>query len=298
MSVPVFTHHDCLLHDPGPGHPERSERLQAILRALESEPAARVVESPLAPGASIESVHDADYLRELEDTASRGGGVLDADTTMSAESWHAALRSAGGAVAAVEHAMAARGPAFSAGRPPGHHALRDRAMGFCLLGNAVIAARAGRERGADRVLIVDWDVHHGNGTQALVERDPTIRFVSLHQFPWWPGTGAATERGVGNIFNVPRPPGLAPERYVDDLWNGIGEATDDWPPDLIVISAGFDAMRGDPLGGFTLEPGHYGELTARLRTRAPAAALVGVLEGGYIPDRLAAGVAALIRAMA
>ncbi|MGE5926591.1 MAG: histone deacetylase family protein, partial [Gemmatimonadota bacterium] len=141
-------------------------------------------------------------------------------------------------------------------------------------------------------------VHHGNGTQALIEHDATIRFVSLHQFPWWPGTGAESERGVGNIFNVPRPPGLPPERYVGDLWHAIGEATRDWPPDLIVISAGFDAMRGDPLGGFTLEPDHYAELAARLRAHAPTAALVGVLEGGYIPDRLAAGVAALVRAMA
>lgn len=298
MPVPVFTHPDCLLHDPGPGHPERPDRLHAILRVLETEPAAQVRDSPFAPHALIASVHDPAYLRQLEETAALGGGALDADTTMNAASWLAALRSAGGAVAAAEHAMAGRGAAFSAGRPPGHHALRDRAMGFCLLGNAVLAARAGQERGARRVLIVDWDVHHGNGTQALVEHDATIRFVSLHQFPWWPGTGAESERGVGNIFNVPRPPGLAPERYVGDLWDAIVEATLAWPPDLIVISAGFDAMRGDPLGGFTLEPGHYAELTARVRTLAPAAALVGVLEGGYIPDRLAAGVAALIRAMA
>ena len=298
MPVPVFTHPDCLLHDPGRGHPERPDRLRVVLDVLGVEPVAQVREAPAAPRHLLESVHDRSYLAELRETAARGGGVLDADTTMSAASWEAALRSAGGAVAAVDHAMAGQGSAFSAGRPPGHHALRDRAMGFCLLGNAVIAARAGRELGAERVLIVDWDVHHGNGTQALVEHDATIRFVSLHQFPWWPGTGAADERGVGNIFNVPRPPGLAPERYVDDLWEAVESATAAWPPDLIVISAGFDAMRGDPLGGFTLEPEHYAEITARLRARAPAVALVGVMEGGYIPDRLAAGVAALIRAMA
>ena len=131
-----------------------------------------------------------------------------------------------------------------------------------------------------------------------MEHDPSVRLVSLHQSPWWPGTGAETERGVGNIFNLPRPPGLPPERYVDDLWSGIVEATADWTPDLLVISAGFDAMRGDPLGGFTLEPEHYAEVTTRLRSRLPGAPLVGVLEGGYIPDRLAAGVAAFIRAMA
>ncbi len=298
MPVPVFTHPDSLLHDPGPGHPERPERLRAILHVLASEPAAERRESPEAPVELLESVHAATYLRRLRDTAEQGGGVLDADTTMSADSWRAALRSAGGAVAAVQHALAGKGSAFSAGRPPGHHALRDAAMGFCLLGNAVIAARAGQALGAGRALIVDWDVHHGNGTQALVEHDASVRFVSLHQSPWWPGTGAESERGVGNIFNLPRPPGLPPERYVDDLWSGIVHATADWTPDLIVISAGFDAMRGDPLGGFTLEPEHYADITTRLRSRLPGAALVGVLEGGYIPDRLAAGVAACIRAMA
>ena len=298
MPVPVFTHPDSLLHDPGPGHPERPERLRAILHVLASEPAAERRESPEAPVELLESVHAATYLRRLRNTAEQGGGVLDADTTMSADSWRAALRSAGGAVAAVQHALAGKGSAFSAGRPPGHHALRDAAMGFCLLGNAVIAARAGQALGAGRALIVDWDVHHGNGTQALVEHDASVRFVSLHQSPWWPGTGAELERGVGNIFNLPRPPGLPPERYVDDLWSGIVHAIADWTPDLIVISAGFDAMRGDPLGGFTLEPEHYAYITTRLRSRLPGAALVGVLEGGYIPDRLAAGVAACIRAMA
>ena len=298
MPIPVFTHPNSLLHDPGPGHPERPERLRAILHVLASEPAAERRESPEAPVELLESVHAATYLRRLRDTAEQGGGVLDADTTMSADSWRAALRSAGGAVAAVQHALAGKGSAFSAGRPPGHHALRDAAMGFCLLGNAVIAARAGQALGAGRALIVDWDVHHGNGTQALVEHDASVRFVSLHQSPWWPGTGAESERGVGNIFNLPRPPGLPPERYVDDLWSGIVHATADWTPDLIVISAGFDAMRGDPLGGFTLEPEHYADITTRLRSRLPGAALVGVLEGGYIPDRLAAGVAACIRAMA
>jgi acetoin utilization deacetylase AcuC-like enzyme len=141
-------------------------------------------------------------------------------------------------------------------------------------------------------------VHHGNGTQALVESDPSIRFVSLHQWPWWPGTGAASERGVGNVFNVPRPPGLPAERYVADLWDAVATATAGWAPDVIVISAGFDAMLGDPLGGFTLEPGHYADLTHRLRERAPHAPLVGVLEGGYIPARLADGVAAHINALA
>jgi acetoin utilization deacetylase AcuC-like enzyme len=147
------------------------------------------------------------------------------------------------------------------------------------------------------VLIVDWDVHHGNGTQALVETDPAIRYVSLHQHPWYPGTGAASERGVGNIFNVPRGPGKPPNVYVDDLWSAIVAATNGWTPDLVLVSAGFDAMTGDPLGGFTLEPAHYAELTQRLRERLPASSIVGLLEGGYVPARIAEGVVAHLRGL-
>jgi acetoin utilization deacetylase AcuC-like enzyme len=147
------------------------------------------------------------------------------------------------------------------------------------------------------VLIIDWDVHHGNGTQALVETDPTLRYVSLHQYPWYPGTGAADERGVGNVFNVPRGPGKPPELYVGDLWAAIVAATTDWVPDLLLVSAGFDAMAGDPLGGFTLEPEHYADLTDRLRHHFPEVPIVGMLEGGYRPERLAEGVLAHLRAL-
>jgi acetoin utilization deacetylase AcuC-like enzyme len=165
-------------------------------------------------------------------------------------------------------------------------------MGFCLVNNVVVAARWAQQNGLERVLIIDWDVHHGNGTQALVETDGSIRYVSLHQYPWYPGTGAADERGVGNIFNVPRGPGKPPELYVGDLWSAIVAATAGWKPDLILVSAGFDAMKGDPLGGFTLEPGHYQELTERLRTHVLETPIVGMLEGGYVPSRLADGLVA------
>jgi acetoin utilization deacetylase AcuC-like enzyme len=161
----------------------------------------------------------------------------------------------------------------------------------------VVAARVAQDMGREQVLIIDWDVHHGNGTQALVEEDATIRYVSLHQFPWYPGTGAAEERGVGNVFNVPRPPGLAPLRYLEDLWSAILEATSSWKPNLILISAGFDAMAGDPLGGFTLEPEHYAEWTRRLRDRLPETPILGMLEGGYAPARVAEGVLAHVRAL-
>ena len=201
-------------------------------------------------------------------------------------------------LAAVEHTHAERGHAFAAVRPPGHHALADRVMGFCLVNNAVVAARRFQALGRRRVLIVDWDVHHGNGTQALVEHDAEIRFVSLHQWPWWPGTGAADERGVGNVFNVPMAAGLVPEMYVRGLWRAIEAATTDWLPDALIVSAGFDAMAGDPLGGFTLEPRHYRILTERLRERLPGVPILGTLEGGYVPGRLAKGAAAFVAALA
>jgi acetoin utilization deacetylase AcuC-like enzyme len=148
------------------------------------------------------------------------------------------------------------------------------------------------------VLIIDWDVHHGNGTQALVEADPTVRYVSLHQYPWYPGTGAADERGVGNVFNVPRGPGKPASLYVEDLWAAIVAATMNWAPDIVFISAGFDAMKGDPLGGFTLEPEHYTDWTTRLRDHLPDTPIVGLMEGGYVPQRLAEGVVSHVRALA
>ena len=297
MTVPVTTHPACLDHDAGPGHPERAARLRAVLAALAPEPAADLREAAPAPRAALEAVHPAAYLDALEALAAAGGGALDPDTAIVPASWPAVLAAAGAALGAVDAALDG-GAAFAAMRPPGHHALADRAMGFCLANNVVVAARHAQARGAGRVLIVDWDVHHGNGTQALVERDPSLRFVSLHQWPWYPGTGAASERGVGNVFNVPRPPGLPPERYVADLWEAVEAATSGWTPDLVLLSAGYDAMRDDPLGGFTLEPPHYADWVARLRGRLPGTPIAGLLEGGYRPERVAAGVRATVRALA
>jgi acetoin utilization deacetylase AcuC-like enzyme len=201
------------------------------------------------------------------------------------------------ALAGVELALT-HGTAFAATRPPGHHVLAATAMGFCFLNNVVLAAREAQARGAARVLIVDWDVHHGNGTQALVEADASIRFVSLHQYPWYPGTGAEHERGVGNVFNVPRPPGLPRAVYVRDLLQAVDAALTGWRPDCLLISAGFDSLAGDPLGGFTLEPDDVGALTTALRERVGPAPVAAVLEGGYDLTLLAAGAAALVRALA
>jgi acetoin utilization deacetylase AcuC-like enzyme len=297
MLPPVFTHPRCLDHDPGPGHPESPARLHAVLAWVEREQPGIARNAEPAAMETIERVHPRHYLDLLAKVSGHGGGALDADTMLSSASWEAAIGGAGAALAAVHHAHEGRGHAFAAIRPPGHHALAGRAMGFCLLANAVIAAREAQAMGRERILIVDWDVHHGNGTQALVEHDPTIRFISLHQWPAYPGTGSASERGVGNVMNLPRPPGLAPERYVGDLRVAIDASTERWTPDLIVVSAGYDSMRGDPLGGFTLEPPHYAELVGGLRAAAPSAPIVCLLEGGYAPERVAAGVVATLRAL-
>jgi acetoin utilization deacetylase AcuC-like enzyme len=300
VSVPVVWHPACGLHDAGPGHPERPERIAAVLAALRAPALASQVAwvgATPANRSAIAAVHDAAYLDRLEQLAAAGGGALDADTVMGPRSWDAALAAAGVALQAVEQGIA-HGTAFGATRPPGHHALADRAMGFCFVNNVVAAARHAQRLGHARVLIVDWDVHHGNGTQALVERDASIRFVSMHQYPWYPGTGAAAERGVGNVFNVPRPPGLPRATYVRDLLAAVDAALTGWRPDLLLVSAGFDSLAGDPLGGFTLEPEDVMQWTTALRERVAPAPVVAVLEGGYRLDLLAAGAVATARALA
>jgi acetoin utilization deacetylase AcuC-like enzyme len=301
VTVAVVWHPACGLHEPGAGHPEQPERIAAVLAALRGPPLDSLhvawCEATPASRAALERVHPRAYLDRLERLAARGGGALDADTVMGPRSWEAALAAAGVALAAVERGLA-EGTAFAATRPPGHHALAARAMGFCFLNNVVIAARHAQQLGRARVLIVDWDVHHGNGTQALVERDPSIRYVSIHQYPWYPGTGAADERGAGNVFNVPRPPGLPRATYVRDLLAAVDAALAGWRPDVLLISAGFDCLAGDPLGGFTLEPEDLAGWTRALRERVAPAPVIAVLEGGYRLDRLAAGVRAHVAALA
>ncbi|MFN8645316.1 MAG: histone deacetylase [Gemmatimonadales bacterium] len=295
--VAVFTHPDCIRHDPGPGHPEAPARLIAVVERLEDDPRARIAVAPAGGRFDLLAVHPETHLRHLEQWSADGGGLVSVDTITNEASWPAVLGAVGAVIAAVDHAHAGRGHAFAAVRPPGHHALAQRAMGFCLVNNVLVGARRAQRFGRERVLVIDWDVHHGNGTQALMEHDSTIRYVSLHQHPWYPGTGMAEERGVGNVFNVPRGPGAPAERYVEDLWAAIIAATDRWVPDLVFLSAGYDAMAGDPLGGFTLEPRDFVTLTTRLRERLPRAPVVAVLEGGYVPARVAEGVAATVGAL-
>ena len=299
MSVAVVWNPACRHHYGGAGHPERPQRFEAVLEALRSPELATLiswVEASAATREAVERVHPPEYLDMLEALAARGGGALDADTFLGPRSLESVLASAGVALAAVEQGLK-NGRAFGITRPPGHHALAARGMGFCFLNNVVLAARHAQALGWARVLIVDWDVHHGNGTQALVERDPSIRFVSMHQYPWYPGTGAEDERGVGNVFNVPRPGGLPRAVYVRDFLAGVDQALAQWSPDMLLISAGFDSLAGDPLGEFTLEPDDIVQWTDALRERMGTRPVVGVLEGGYRLDRLAAGVVAFVRAL-
>ena len=309
------SHADCGRHDTGWQHPEHVGRLRAVLRAVGRDPelfaSVEHREGRHATAAELALAHDPAYVARVRDLAEAGGGRFDADTVASAGSWDAGAAGCGAVLDGVDYVYGAgdaaadgAGPrrAFAAVRPPGHHALRGSAMGFCLFGNVAVAAMYARARhGARRVLVVDWDVHHGNGTQALVEHEPDVRFVSMHQWPWYPGTGAAEDRGPHrSVWNVPLPPGLAPERYADALERAVDEAARGWVPDLVLLSAGFDCLAGDPLGGFTLELDHVDRLTRALAARADAwcgGRLVSALEGGYAPERLGAAAAAHLAAL-
>lgn len=296
MSVAFISSSDCGRHDTGWGHPEHVGRLRAVTRALREHPevltSVEHMDSRHATEDEIALAHARPYIAEVRELARAGGGRLDADTVASEGSWDAARAGAGALLDGVDFAMLGDGMrAFCAVRPPGHHALADRAMGFCLFGNVAIAARyAQRRHGLRRVLIVDWDVHHGNGTQALVEDDPDIHFVSMHQWPWYPGTGAADDHGPhGTVWNIPLPGGLPAQRYVDAFEKAVDDAARGFTPDLVLISAGFDSLRGDPLGGFTLEIDDVVRLTRMMVDRAAtwcAGRVVSALEGGYAPDRV------------
>jgi acetoin utilization deacetylase AcuC-like enzyme len=296
MRVGFISHADCGRHDTGWGHPDHVGRLRAITRALRNVPdlweAVDQLEGRHATEEEIALAHGADYIALVRQLAESGGGRLDIDTVESEGSWDAATAATGCVLDAVDRAMSGENMrSFCAVRPPGHHALKDRSMGFCLFGNVAIAAHYARARhSAERVLIVDWDVHHGNGTQALVENERDIHFVSMHQWPWYPGTGAATDRGpLNTVWNIPMPPGLEAKQYVDAFERGVDRATAGFVPDLILISAGFDSLAGDPLGGFTLELDDVTTLTRNLVARAESLCggrLVSSLEGGYEPDRL------------
>lgn len=307
MSVTLISHPDCGRHDTGWSHPEHVGRIRAIPRALRTEVelfhALLHHEARAATEAELTLAHESGYITQVRQMAAVKGGVADADTPVSDGSWDAAVASAGAVLDAVDLSVGGSSlRSFCAVRPPGHHALRSRAMGFCFFGNVALGALYARQRhGLERVLIVDWDVHHGNGTQALVQHDAGIRFVSMHQWPWYPGTGSRDETGPHRtLFNLPMPGGLAASAYVDALRSGIDHAVDGWIPDLVLISAGFDSLRGDPLGGFTLEMEHVDELTRHVVDGARAwcgGRVVSSLEGGYDPERLGQAAVVHLRAL-
>ena len=301
MTTLLISHPACLAHDMGEGHPEQPDRLRALERAFESENfqlLARDV-APRAEISAIARVHPLDYIEALRAaTPTQGHTVIDQDTSMSPGTFEAALRSAGGAIFAVDEVMTRKvRNAFVATRPPGHHAELATPMGFCFFNNVVVAARHARSTyGAERVAIMDFDVHHGNGTQHIFWDDPNVMYASTHQMPHYPGTGSIGERGEHNqIVNAPLRAGDAGDRFREAIEVAILPRIFDFAPDLIIISAGFDAHRRDPLGNINLVEADFVWVTRKLMEIAQkrcGSRIVSVLEGGYDLEALARSVAA------
>jgi acetoin utilization deacetylase AcuC-like enzyme len=306
MSTLLISHPACLDHLMPAGHPERPDRLRAVARALEHERFQNLARAQ-APAASLEVItlcHPVDYVTEIREATPQQGMVrLDADTSMSPGSFEAALRAAGGAVYAVDEVVGKKtANAFIATRPPGHHAETARPMGFCLFNNAAIAARHAQKRhGLERVAIVDFDVHHGNGSQEIFWSDPTVMYCSTHEMPLYPGTGAVSERGEhDNIVNAPLRAGDGGAEFRDAFDTAILPRLTDFQPELVVISAGFDAHMRDPLANLNLLEADFAWATRKIMEIADASAagrVVSVLEGGYDLEGLAQSAAAHVTAL-
>jgi len=306
MSTLLISHPACLEHLTPLGHPERPDRLRAVERALEAEKFQTLAraEAPLAPFEIVALVHPMDYITAIRDATPKEGMVrLDADTSMSPGSFEAALRAAGGAITAVDEVLAKKAQnAFVATRPPGHHAETARPMGFCLFDNAAIAARYAQDHhGIARVAIVDFDVHHGNGSQEIFWADKTVMYCSTHQMPLFPGTGAVGESGEYNtVVNAPLRPGDGAAAFRAAFESRILPRLGDFRPELIVISAGFDAHIRDPLANINLEEEDFSWATQRLMEVADRCAggrVVSLLEGGYDLQALGNSVAAHVSAL-
>jgi acetoin utilization deacetylase AcuC-like enzyme len=286
----LYTHPACLTHQPGSGNPERPARLEAVIDAIAAIwPELAWHQAPPATRAQLLRVHHDDLLRLVLDTpipAGAGPLAIDTDTLLGAGSAEAALHAAGAGVAAVDALMAGHARrAFCAVRPPGHHASVDRAMGFCLFNNvAVAAAHACEAHGLTRVAIIDFDVHHGNGTQAIFSSDARVMYLSSHQSPLFPGTGSANEHGIGNVINRPLPPGTGSRDFRAAWHDSLLPALNGFRPQMLFISAGFDGHRRDPLAGLELEADDFRWLTTELAgiaDRHASGRIVSTLEGGY-----------------
>jgi acetoin utilization deacetylase AcuC-like enzyme len=305
MTTALFTHAACLQHDTGAGHPERVQRLSAVLQALKGEEFAAVTwrEAPRAEIAQIARSHDENYVRGvLAAIPERGWAQLDGDTVVSPGSGEAALRAAGAVTAAVDAVLVGDFKnAFCAVRPPGHHAERDIAMGFCIFNNVAIGAEQARAvHGLKRVAVMDFDVHHGNGTQHIFAADPDLFYASTHQMPLYPGTGARSERGVGNICNAPLAPGSGSAEFRKAMEEIVLPAMEAFGPELLMISAGFDAHKQDPLAGLEFESEDYHWATEQLcavAARCCEGRVISTLEGGYDLQALAESAAAHVRAL-
>jgi len=302
----LISHPSSLRHVTPPGHPERADRMRAVEQALEDERFALLqrVEAPEGTLAQVELCHPAAYAQAISEASPQEGLVqIDADTIMSPGTLAAVLHGVGGAVHAVDEVMSGRvSNAFSAMRPPGHHAESDKAMGFCFFNNAAIAARhAQKAHGAERVAIVDWDVHHGNGTQEIFWGDASVLYASTHEMPLYPGTGAPSERGEhGTIVNAPLRAGDGTDVFRDAFESAILPRLDDFRPDLVIVSAGFDAHWRDPLANINLKEADFAWATQKLMAIADRHAggrLVSILEGGYDLEGLSKSTAAHVMAL-
>jgi acetoin utilization deacetylase AcuC-like enzyme len=299
MTTRLYTHPIYLEHLTPPGHPERPDRLRAIARALDEERFDELDrrQSPLGDADAILLAHPQSHRDRVEAAIPEEGlARIDGDTSASPKSWEAALTAIGAATAAVDDVFSGDADnVFVASRPPGHHAERETAMGFCLFNNAAIAARhAQKEHGAERVAIVDWDVHHGNGTQDIFWDDASVLYASTHQMPLYPGTGAKHETGAGNIVNAPLASGDGGEAFREAFRSRVLPAIDEFRPDLIIVSAGFDAHHRDPLAEINLTEDDFDWATGELLERAgrfSANRLVSLLEGGYDLEGLSSSTA-------